>query len=362
MSERRRERVARSLAAVWLLAVLVAVLVAGREPTIVLAGFSIMAPLIAAAAVPANGTGAFGAAAIALSVFGGAWTSTLDSPQSTIRIINVALVSVAAVVIAEVRERRERQYARVARIAEVAQRTILPVVPAEVGPVRTAARYVAAGQEALVGGDLFDCFHTSGRTFFVVGDVRGKGVGAVEQAGRVIRAFRQAAAASADLAEVAAEMSRYLVPFLGEEDFATAVLVAVDEHELTLVSCGHPLPLLIDTQGRGVLLELAPGLPLGLGDVYRSTSVPWTPGTRLLLYTDGLSEARGSNGEFLPIAPLAGRLAAGTVDDAVDGLLRTVVRYTHGQVATDDLAVLLLENTGTRVPEPDPGAHFLVER
>ncbi|GAA4360615.1 PP2C family protein-serine/threonine phosphatase [Angustibacter luteus] len=361
MSEQRRARVGALAAVCWLALVVAAQIAAGREPTLVLSALYGMAPLIACAAVPAFGTALVGLAAIGLSVLSGVWTGTLGTEQHAVRLVNVALIAVVAVVMAEVRVRRERRFARVARIAEVAQRTILPVVPPQVGPVKVAATYVAAGQDALVGGDLFDYYHSADRTYFVVGDVRGKGVGAVEQAARVIRAFRQAAAGSTGLASVAGSMSRYLVPFLGDEDFATAVLVEVGERELTIVSCGHPPPLLIRPAHGGVLLDAPPGLPLGLSDLYEERTVPWELGSRLLLYTDGLSEARDGAGEFLPVAPLAAQLETGTVADAVDALLRIVRDYTVGQDATDDLAVVLLENAGTQAGERDPRDHFLLQ-
>jgi hypothetical protein len=79
----------------------------------------------------------------------------------------------------------------------------------------------------------------------VVGDVRGKGLTAVEQAARVIRAFRQAAATGTSLPDVAADMDAYLIPFMGDEDFATALLVdASHRGRVTFLSCGHPPPMM----------------------------------------------------------------------------------------------------------------------
>ncbi|WP_426564587.1 PP2C family protein-serine/threonine phosphatase [Angustibacter sp. McL0619] len=359
MSEQRRTRVALLAAVCWLALIAAAELATGRAPTLVLSSLYGMAPLIACVAVPTVGTGLVALAAVALSSLSGIWTGTIGTSQHAVRLFNVALIGVVAVVIATVRVRREQRFARVARIAEIAQRTILPIVPSRIGPVRVAAKYVAAGQDALVGGDLFDFFHSRDRTYFIVGDVRGKGVGAVEQAARVIRAFRQAAGASGGLASVASEMSRYLAPFLGDEEFATAVLVEVTHDELTIVSCGHPPPLLITPALGGVLLEAPPGLPLGLSDRYEESALTWEPGSRLLLYTDGLSEARDQDGDFLPITPLAHSLAADDVERAVEQLLHTVHEYTRGQHATDDLAVVLLENTGVQSDEPDVRARFL---
>jgi len=72
--------------------------------------------------------------------------------------------------------------------------------------------------------------------------------------------------------------------------------------------------------------------------------LPWAPGDRLLIYTDGLSEARDRRGRFLPLLPLAPLLAAGTVDTALDGLLDTVRGHVPDAELTDDLAVMLVES------------------
>ncbi|MGN6299921.1 MAG: PP2C family protein-serine/threonine phosphatase [Angustibacter sp.] len=351
MSERDLGRRTAWAAVGWLAVVLLAEVLTGRSPDVVLSPFYGLAPLIACAALPWPGTAAFGLVAVLLSVASGLWTGTLETDQHLIRMVTVALMGAVAVFVADVRERRDQRFRRLARIADVAQRSILPIVPTRVGPVRTATRYVPAVEDTLVGGDLFDCFSSAQHTCFVVGDVRGKGVGAIEQAARVIRAFRQAAAASTDLATIAADMSTYLVPFLDEEEFATAVLVQVrDGSTLTIVSCGHPPPLLVDPASHGRLIEAPAGFPLGLGDEYAALDVPWSPGDRLLLYTDGLSEVRDVEGEFLPVAPMARQLVGGQVDEALERLLATVRERAWSKNATDDLALLLIENVGELQP------------
>lgn len=341
-----------ALAAVaWLIIVLLVEGATGRSPDVVVSPLYGLAALIACAALPWPSTAAFGLVAIVLSVASGVWTRTLETEQHLIRVVTVALMAAVAVFVADVRERRDQRFQRVSRIADVAQRSILPIVPTRVGPVRTATRYVPAAEDTLVGGDLFDCFSSEQHTCFIVGDVRGKGVGAIEQAARVIRAFRQAAAASTDLAAVAADMSTYLVPFLEEEEFATAVLVQVrDAERFTIVSCGHPPPLLVDPASRGRLVEAPVGFPLGLGDDYATLEVTWSVGDRLLLYTDGLSEVRDVEGQFLPVAPMARQLVGSDVDDALERLLDTVRERAWSKTATDDLALLLIENVGTMHP------------
>ena len=312
--------------------------------SIVLAGLFALAPLVACAVLSARATAMFAMAAVGLAVASGAWDHTWGAGQQTVRIVDVALVSAAAVVVAEVRVRREQRYARVAAIAEVAQRAILPTLPTLAAQVSVGARYLSAAQDAVVGGDLYDCCHSAAHTRFLVGDVRGKGIAAVEQAARVIRAFRQSAATMASLPTVAQDMSAYLAPFFDDEEFVTALLVQVsDPARLTVVSCGHPPPLLVGSTCAS-LPEAPAGLPLGLGQDYEHLTVPWVQGDRLLMYTDGLSEARDADGRFLPLLPLAPLLRADRVDGALDALIDAVRRHVPSGSLTDDLAVVLLEN------------------
>ena len=258
----------------------------------------------------------------------------------------------AAVGIAYVRVRREQQLARVTKIAETAQRAILPSLPAGTDGLRMAARYLSAAEDATVGGDLYDCC-LEGYTRVLVGDMRGKGMAAVEQAARVIRAFRQAAAAKPRLSDVASSMHAYLVPFFGPEEFATALLVECSPDSITLTSAGHPPAILIRRDGAVRFVDVPSGLPLGIGDDFSETTVAWGTGDRLLLYTDGLSEARDAGGEFLQLLDAAARLGSGTIEDALTGLLDEVRRHVPGGDLGDDLAVVMLEHSPTATEFPN---------
>jgi hypothetical protein len=343
-----------SLAAAWLVAT-AALDVAMAGPTVVLAVLFAVAPLIACSVLPPAGTAVFAALAIGLAVVSGWWDQTWDTAQHVVRVADVVLVSLVAVAVSAVRVRREKAHERVAAIADVAQRAVLPKLPKHVANVVTGARYLSAAEDTVVGGDLYDCYHFGPQVRFLIGDVRGKGIDAVEQAARVIRAFRQAAARQPDLTAVAADMTTYLEPFFGAEEFATAILVdATDPAEIRMVSCGHPPALLVRADGRADLLETPPGLPLGLpswlGGDFVETKVRWAPGDRLLLYTDGLSEARDRDGYFLPVMSLAPAVRSATVEDALDGLLAEVTAYVPGGDLSDDLALVLLEHSSAGTP------------
>ena len=310
-----------------------------------------VAPLIACSVLSPRVTAYFAVAAVLLVLGSGLWNDSLGSAQQWIRVLDVALVSASAVVVATVRVRRERRLTRLTAIAETAQRVILPKVPAVTEGLHISSRYLSAARDAVVGGDLYDCSVTEGYTRFIVGDVRGKGLAAVEQAARVIRAFRQAAAVRATLTGAAHDMNSYLIPFLGDEEFATALLLDLTEpNTITLTSCGHPPAVLVRANGFAEFLEVPTGMPLGVGESTDAASFTWRPGDRVLLYTDGLSEARDAGGQFFSILDAGPLLAEGTVEEALDSLLARVRAHLPGGQLSDDLAVLLLENAPGQKP------------
>ena len=199
---------------------------------------------------PDRATGAVGAGAVAAVMVTGWAEDTAGDLQHWVRVADVALISAAATAIAAVRGRRERRLARIIDIAEVAQRAILPTLPARTERVAVACRYLSAARDAVVGGDLYDCSLVGHRTRFLVGDVRGKGMASVEQAARVIRAFRQAAALYPRVDTVAEDMNSYLIPFFDDEEFVTGLLVDVTEPDTVVItSCGHPPAVLVPRDG-----------------------------------------------------------------------------------------------------------------
>lgn len=239
-------------------------------------------------------------------------------------------------------EQQSERLAGVTLIAEAAQRAILAPPPPRVGPVVLNARYISAAVEAQVGGDLYELVARPTCVRLLVGDVRGKGLSAVRTATVVLGEFRAAAAGAGDVADVAREIDRRLVPYLPDiEDFVTGVLVDI-EHDgrFSIVSCGHPPPLLLTAAGEVRAVELDHAVPLGLGTDPRATHGRLEPGDRLLLYTDGLIEARSPDGSFVDPTPFLRDLVDAPADTALDDLLDSL-KAAAGQSLDDDLALLL---------------------
>ena len=312
---------------------------------IVLSLFSIT-PLVAATIADERRTAVFSGAAVALAIGAGWWDGATGDVTYWIQVAVICAISAMAVVVAGMRRRREERLARMTAVAEAAQLALLPPLPPEMTGITIAARYRSATREASVGGDLYEIIPTGYGIRVIIGDVRGKGLDAVLLARHVLSAFRRSAVAMPALEHVAGEVGRAIAPHLGQEDFVTAALAQITPAgELTIVSCGHHPPLL---RHRGDLQPLTGGkaaLPLGLEDDFTAYCAAWSPGDRLLLYTDGLVESRDEHGDFLPADEIETALLAADCEQALDMLMRAVDRHTGGH-AHDDMALLLLEHGG----------------
>lgn len=230
----------------------------------------------------------------------------------------------------------------VTRIAEAAQLAILTPAPAQVGRISLAARYTSAAEQALVGGDLYEVVPRAGAVRLLIADVRGKGLEAVRNATIALGEFRAAAADLDRLTDVAAQLDRRLRSYLGPEDFVTAMLAEVsDDGLLELISCGHPPAILLRSH-EVQHLSPDPSPPLGLGAPATALTVQLHEGDRVLLYTDGLIEARRPDRTFVELGPLLTPLQHGALPEGLDGLLAALRRATGGPLG-DDLALLVMQ-------------------
>lgn len=239
-------------------------------------------------------------------------------------------------------EQQSERLADVTLVAETAQRAILAPPPPRAGPVTLAARYRSATSAAQVGGDLYEVVPGPTSVRLLVGDVRGKGLSAVRTATVVLGEFRAAAAGAEDVAHVAREVDRRILPYLTDaEDFVTGVLVDIrDDGSFDVVSCGHPAPVLLPESGEVVPLQLDHSPPLGLGVDPRPAHGTLSPGDRMLLFTDGLIEARSPDGGFVDPEPLLAAMGRADLEVALDGLLQSLTRAA-GHALEDDLALVL---------------------
>ncbi|MEU5837904.1 PP2C family protein-serine/threonine phosphatase [Streptomyces diacarni] len=296
------------------------------------------------------------------------------------RSITIATVSALAVGVNYVLRRSGEQLASARVVAEAVQLAVLPTPPTRAGGLVFATRYRAAQTDARIGGDFYAVEETPYGVRLLLGDVRGKGLGAVEAVVIVVGAFREAAEREETLADVAARLDRALQREgrrqLGTarfEGFTTAVLVEIPTHPpppgdsgtpqgtapqnaasgpvLRLVNRGHPGPVLLH-QGRTTLLEPdEPALPLGMTELGvwpdEIDEVPFPPGSQLLLYTDGLSEARNADGVFYDPAGRLSRSYFADPEELLETILIDVADHTGGE-AVDDMALLAVAHETRR--------------
>lgn len=336
------------LALVWLTVLWVWQAEAGGR-LVVVPGVGLV-PLLVSLLLPWWATGVVSAYAIGVVVALSLRTGgDLTSSDTLLRVGGAAATAGFAVLNAAVRRHREQRLARLAQVAEVAQGAILHAVPPELAGFRFASRYASASQDARVGGDLYDALETSRGVRLLVGDVRGKGLGAVRTAASVLSTFRQTAPrVELRLVDVAAALETALRAELSDEDFVSVVLCELGPlGVLEVVNCGHPPPLLVPVDGPArELVPTSPSPPLGLGVQPRAERHPFRSGDRLLLFTDGLSEARTGTGAFFDLVGHADHLRGHDLQRALDVLLAAAVRHAGGSL-DDDVAVLLVAPPGS---------------
>jgi len=276
-------------------------------------------------------------------------------------VVAVAVTTALSVVAAALSAPRTQRIANVISAAEAAQRAVLRPLPRRLGPLELGVVYIAAAADAHVGGDLYEVFETLHGIRIIVGDVRGKGLGAVEIAADVLGMYREVAHEVHTLAELARRLDAGLARRWGEHDeFVTALLAEIDpvKGQLSIYSCGHPPAMLISGDTVTVLEVPAPAPPLGLLRLGDSSgagrTLPFKPNDQLLLYTDGVTEARDARRTFYPLderlVALGGK--AGTDDDRaplLELLHEDLLRHA-GAPLKDDAALLLV-----RAPAAWPG-------
>lgn len=312
-------------------------------PMAVLIGLTVLGPLIASMRSTTRQTVFVSVFALTAAFFLGIPDEIFLESDHLVRLGVLSLASAVSVRAAVERNRREEITRRLAEVAEVAQRAILRPPPATLGDVALAARYVSASEDSLVGGDLYETAYTPYGVRVLIGDVRGKGLEAVQVAATVLGTFREVVW-DRSLDQVACALDERIAKSSNDEEFATAVLVELPPGSgLRVVNCGHHPPLRLATDGRTEFLEPAEATaPLGLDPRPAIEDYAFVPGDRLLLYTDGLVEARNRQGRFFPLRDHVDALMGGPVQDAVDALLMRLMSHLPGR-SEDDVAVFLIE-------------------
>ncbi|MEV7771013.1 PP2C family protein-serine/threonine phosphatase [Kitasatospora sp. NPDC086791] len=356
-------------------------------PDIHLGPLLIVAPALTASFAGPRATFWIALIALAALTVIGSVRDSLTSANIETQLSAQVAVSTLIVGLRVLRERHERELARVRSVSEAAQRVLLRPLPERIGPLHLASVYLAAEAEAQVGGDLYAAARTTTGTRLLVGDVRGKGLSSLGDAALLLGAFRAAAHLHAELPDLAAYLDgsvswdlaqlaeqsrqdrqdRHALPRAAPRDvpeeagevgesFITAVLLDIpdDGSPVRLIDCGHPPPLLLRPEGITTLAAHRPAPPLGLGELapvrYEVETFPFRPGDRLLIYTDGVIEARDAQRRFYPLTERVTAWAADRPTVLLNRLRRDLLAHVGGRL-DDDAAMVVVERL------PDDGPH-----
>jgi sigma-B regulation protein RsbU (phosphoserine phosphatase) len=261
------------------------------------------------------------------------------------------------------RRAAEEAEGRARRLAHTLQQTFIPALVPGIPGLEVAGAYRPAGDGSEVGGDFYDVFQLhSGEWVVAVGDVCGKGVEAAVVTTFVRQSLRALAVQWDDPSQIIRALNTAMLEH-GTDRFCTLVVLRLlkdDDHWLvTISSGGHPLPLL--TTADGEISEVgASGSLVGVLAQPRLADARYVVGLgdSIVIFTDGVTEARGEAGSF-GLEGILGVLEGGVTSagDLTDTLLRQVLDFQAGE-ARDDIAIVSIRVQGDaeEVPPPAPRA------
>jgi PAS domain S-box-containing protein len=234
-----------------------------------------------------------------------------------------------------------RLYDRERRTSRTLQRSLLPVALKTPPGMRIAHRYLPAGQTSRIGGDWYDAIPLpDGKVALVVGDAMGHGT----TAALVMGQLRTAVRILARLGLPPADLLRHLDEIAQElttAQFATCIYALCDPAggRVTIARAGHVPPILAMPDGSSELIELPPGLPLGVGEAsYEAMEVRVPENSTLILCTDGLVEHRTRDMDT-GLAEIRSLLSKAPPD--LETACDSIVKHLHTGVSADDATLLL---------------------
>ncbi|HEX5527252.1 MAG TPA: SpoIIE family protein phosphatase [Solirubrobacterales bacterium] len=250
-------------------------------------------------------------------------------------------------------ERSERERAE---IAETLQRGLLPPPLPHIPGWSVAATYRPAGAENQIGGDFYDAFRIAGGWMVVIGDVTGRGAKAAAVTAHARYTLRTAAALTGDPVVALRTLNRELLSRRGAALCSVAAMAIADDprQPVRLAVAGHPPPLLVDGETVSEASEPAPVLGAFAEETWRLETAALRPGQQLVVVTDGVTEALGSDGRFGEERLRAELVGVSSPPLAAQRIEAALHAFTGGTL-DDDAAIVAIAPASAEV-EPAPEA------
>ena len=204
-------------------------------------------------------------------------------------------------------------------------------------------------QSKSVGGDLYEYFIIDNKLYFAVGDVSGNGIPAALYMASIIKLFRYVAGRQESSAQICdiingnmceyTEDDMYVTIFTGILDLKTGVV--------TFTNAGHPNPLLVDENGHVSAFSEDTDVPIGILEdyMYKESRITLAPGSKLLLFTDGITDAESKSAEFFGTPRLMDSVRQAGGKDAqslVETVSAKVSEHMKGVEQFDDMTLLVI--------------------
>ena len=230
-------------------------------------------------------------------------------------------------------------------LASQVQRNLLPQVNLQAGGWDTSYYYAPLGP---VSGDYCDLIPSDGQLFFVLGDVSGKGVAASMLMAQLHALFRSLTGMALPLGQMVTQTNRVLCESALAGQYATLICgLAKPTGDVEIHNAGHCPAIMVGSGG--VLRIESTGLPLGMFHEvdFSATRLHMETGDMLLLYTDGLSEARCADEEYGVdrVTRVVRQAAAKRPAELVAACLSDLRTFVDGP-SLDDLTLVSIQRTG----------------
>ncbi len=257
-------------------------------------------------------------------------------------------------------ERSERERAE---IAETLQRGLLPPPLPHIPGWSVAATYRPAGAENQIGGDFYDAFRIAGGWMVVIGDVTGRGAKAAAVTAHARYTLRTAAALTGDPVVALRTLNRELLSRRGAALCSVAAMAISDDprQPVRLAIAGHPPPLLVDGETVSEASEPAPVLGAFAEETWRLETTAVRPGQQLVVVTDGVTEALGSDGRFGEERLRAELVGVASPPLAAQRIEAALHEFT-GDALDDDAAIVAIAPASAEVESAPEAERELIEQ